>query len=444
MLNFSKKTILFFLFLFICSCIIYEEEIDNFFSLNSPPNDEMDFILKIMKDKYLWYDKVPDLNSKDYVSNDDFLEDLKYKELDRWSFLISKEQYQSYYENNQYEGFGFYFKWHDNIKYDLRVGFVIPGSPAGDASLDRSDRILKINNQDIKYIVDNELWETVSDDIYNKNNLSMQIFSSITDSTRDISITKRVIDIKSVVFKDIFEIGNKKVGYIVYNEFNTDTSLNKYSAELEESFKYFSSQSIDELVFDLRYNGGGRLDVCQYLASLISNETMNNKLFLKIDYNNKYQQYNSQLNFEFNKYSININRIFFITSGNTASASECLINGLKPYIDVKIIGTTTHGKPVGMNGFEYGNIVFFPITINLKNAENYGGYYSGLPPDQYGDDDLTKNFGSVDDPCLKEAIYFISNGTFSQDNRNFFDNSYSEKNGQVVPFKGISNLVGCY
>ena len=102
----------------------------------------------------------------------------------------------------------------------------------------------------------------------------------------------------------------------------------------------------------------------------------------------------------------------FITSKGTASSSEALINCLAPYIDVKTVGDTTYGKPVGMYVFKYDDWAFLPIVFKLVNTNGTGDYFFGIPPDSECPDDITRSFDDREEACLKEALYYIENGSF--------------------------------
>ncbi|MEJ7683158.1 MAG: S41 family peptidase [Segetibacter sp.] len=166
----------------------------------------------------------------------------------------------------------------------------------------------------------------------------------------------------SVLYNSVIDAGGKKVGYFVFKQFFGAPSR----AELNTVFSNFKSQGIDELIVDLRYNPGGSTATQDALADLIAPASANNQTMYKYVYNQSLQQgdfpllkhkagyenesfseANNTQNFE-NTGGLNLSRVFFIVSGSsTASASELLINNLKPYMDVKLIGDTTYGKPVG-------------------------------------------------------------------------------------------------
>jgi hypothetical protein len=134
---------------------------------------------------------------------------------------------------------------------------------------------------------------------------------------------------------------------------------------------------------------------------------------------------------------VNIDRLVFITTNNTASASEAVINGLKPYMKVVLVGSTTHGKPVGMYTFQHNDYLLVPICFQLTNSLGDGDYFSGIPVDAERIDDLTKDWGNTDESCLKESLFYTENG--------YFSNQPPVKSKAIqypMPLKGIQNEIG--
>ena len=184
--------------------------------------------------------------------------------------------------------------------------------------------------------------------------------------------------------------------------------------ELTEAFGYFLTEGVNELVIDLRYNGGGRMDVVTHLAGLIIPDNVSGELFVKYEHNSDRSEYDESENFEQDPGSLRLNKVYFIAGKGSASASEVIINSLDPYIDVFIVGDDTYGKPVGMYSISsrVSDLVYVPIAFKLTNSEGFGGYYDGLEADSYVTDDISSNFGIGED-VFDEVIYHIENGSFS-------------------------------
>jgi len=228
----------------------------------------------------------------------------------------------------------------------------------------------------------------------------------------------------------VLNVGSFKVGYLVYNGFNADFDL-----QLNDVFKKFKDDGIDRLVLDLRYNGGGSVQTAKYLASMIYG-TATTKVFLKSQYNTGLQEYivstegaaslienftdkilktttttaDTPIN------TVNMTKLYVITSDNTASASELLINGLKPYLQVYNVGINTAGKYVGSFTIKdwddkgvvnpNNNWAMQPIVVKIANSEGVTDYVNGLVPDFSAEEDIGNlmPFGDQNETLLKVVL----------------------------------------
>jgi len=166
------------------------------------------------------------------------------------------------------------------------------------------------------------------------------------------------------------------------------------------------------LIVDIRYNGGGSGNIATYLASYIAPVAAQGQVFYQKIHNNNWVNMNKASVFSTKPLNIDLPRVLFITTGQSLSASELLINGLKPYMDVYVIGEPSGGKPVGMYQFDFGYYAFFPVTFRSANANGEGDYFNGLPVDVNAEDDLSRQFGDTLCPNIAQVLYFIENGAF--------------------------------
>lgn len=227
----------------------------------------------------------------------------------------------------------------------------------------------------------------------------------------------------------VLNVGNLKVGYLVYNAFNAD-----FDIPLNDVFKKFKDAGVAKLVLDLRYNGGGSVQTAKYLASMIYG-TATTKVFLKSMYNAGLQSYIISTSGEASLIqnftdkiaktatipetpinALNLSSLYVITSDNTASASELLINGLKPYMQVFNVGINTAGKYVGSwtvkDWDANGNVnpshkwAMQPIVVKIANANGVTDYISGLIPDFVAQEDIVSllPFGDQNETLLKVAL----------------------------------------
>jgi hypothetical protein len=197
---------------------------------------------------------------------------------------------------------------------------------------------------------------------------------------------------------------------------------------LNNLFAFFVANQAKELIIDLRYNHGGQGNIAFVLANLVAPKESEGRVFTRIINNQKNSLLNYSLFFQPSNNNLGIKRVFFITSPETASASEALINSLKAVMEVKLIGSRTHGKPFGFFSIPVVDNYILPIAFKNVNADGYGDYYDGLPVDMEIEDDLTHDFGDVEESCLKTALHYIKTGKKLQLKNNNEINTLNFKN----------------
>ncbi|MBW1893142.1 MAG: PDZ domain-containing protein [Deltaproteobacteria bacterium] len=357
-----------------------------------------DFVYRVMTDTYLWYDTVPQIDLSLFDSPEDLLENIRYSELDRWSYIADQDDYYSFYEEGRYVGLGFSMI---NTEGEVLIMYVFNDSPADQSEMERGDRILAINEKTVEEIETNGEWDT----IFGEDTVGVKVDLVVEKqgSTQTLSLTKDWVNINTVLYHGIIENEGVKIGYIMFKSFLM-TSLD----ELTTVFTQFKEEGVEELILDLRYNGGGRSVVAKYLADLIGGENTNGKIFQKFIHNDRHANWNNSISFSEYSISLDLERVIVIATGSTASASEMVINGLKPFIDVVVIGDTTSGKPVGMYGHDFCDKHISLIEFKIANADDEGDYFSGIDPDCISDDDFTKQLGDAGEDSLKEALYYIA------------------------------------
>lgn len=205
------------------------------------------------------------------------------------------------------------------------------------------------------------------------------------------------------------QIIENKIGYFYFDIF---FGGNFIYGELDKLFTFFQKEEIKDLIVDLRYNHGGNGLMALSIANSIVPKAAEDKTFSRVINNNKYKILNYSLFLKPSANNLNLKRVFFITSPETASSSEILINALRAVMDVKIIGTNSNGKPFGFQPYQVGNNFIFPVSFKNVNDKGFGEFYDGLPVDYEVVDDLTKDFGDIEEECLKVALTYIKTGQF--------------------------------
>lgn len=379
-------------------------------STPAPTTDELarDYLYEVMNAIYLWYKEMPLVVKEDYKDPYELMKALKYEPLDRWSIVQTYDEFLAF-ENGSYVGHGISIGLDQENK--VRIAQIYNEAPLYANGVRRGWIVKKLNGTDLAPIFINR--DTAASRLLIgparigvTNTFLFQIPDG-RDST--ITSTKSSFTVNTVIYFDTLNLKSGITGHMVFNQF-IPPSIN----ELETAFAFFSQNNITDLILDIRYNGGGDLNVVPNMASYIAGSTKFRMPFLKLSFNDKNSDYNETFNFPTVSYPLNLTKLVTICSRGTASASEDLINGLKPYLNVISIGDTTDGKPVGMVGVNYKtDYMFWPISYSLVNSEDQGEFYDGIAPEKYVPDDITRDWNDRNELCLKEAIYYLENGSVS-------------------------------
>ncbi len=379
--------------------------------------------------------------------------------------------------------FGLYGSEND---YAIYVTAVYQNSPAEAQGFVRGDLVKKINGQSFGTNYSGEVGAL--NNALNGTSVTLEGIKADGTTSFNKSVTKGVFKSSPIYKTKVITAGAKKIGYLAYARFS-----NKENSEtaLSNAFSTFSSSGVTDLVIDLRYNGGGYISTAEHLINLIAPSTASGTMFTEyynstmknnqavilqnqplLDGNGKVQYFNNQIvnyyNYRSNPYSEanntsyfskkgslnSVRNIVFLVSSSTASASELVINSLKPHMNVKLVGRTTYGKPIG----------FFPVTIEnkydiyfsmfeTKNSAGDGGYFSGMVPD-FSLYELTEirnpsgtltgytmvDFGDVNDTYLKKALDILAPGvTVTNDRTTMSTSSVKTTSKNIVSSSNVIN-----
>jgi len=344
------------------------------------------FLYGLFKTEYLWASQVPYKNYSTYRSAQEMIDDLRVP-LDRWSYYETFENFQNR-RAQKTEGFG--CRWsYGKLK---KVGFNTPCELDG---LKRGDILKSINGAN------------VSRDLYYEaeSNIGAEVIFRVQRANQDIdiAITPREYAYKSVKTKILTHTSGKKAGHMIFDQF-TSAAVD----EIEEAFTRFKNEDIDELIIDLRYNDGGSLATAAILLDKIAGFDREGITHTHLRWNQDFSHLDDFYEFEQDSNSLNISRVFFLTTNKTASASEMVINGLKPFMDVIVIGSRTHGKPVGMEGKRDADLIYWLINFSVYNANNIGDYYNGLDVDCSANDNFDFERTDKDGDMFSMALYYIA------------------------------------
>ncbi len=371
-----------------------------------------DSTLIYSRDIYLWDSQIPtSFNAQTYAGPKEIMTAIRSysnepgfsQPVDRWSFAVKQEEWDNVSSGVALDfGMNVFFR----ADGDLRVRYVEKSSPAGLAGIRRGWQITKINNN-TNITTSNASF--IIDAVYNSSASSFT-FKKPEGSLVDISLNGGSYNDQPVFLDSIYTVGTKKVGYLVFNSFLGDTT-NIYN-QFQRVFNRFASENVNEVAIDLRYNGGGYVSVQEKLANYLIKTSGNGQLMMKQQFNAKYTQYNESTLFQ-KKGTLNLDRIFFIVSTSTASASELLINNLKPYMQVVLVGPTkTHGKPVGFFPIPIADWYIFPVSFKTVNKNGEGNYFDGFALNNQVADGLDKDWGDINESAFASVLRYIGSGAF--------------------------------
>lgn len=426
-------TILFCISLFFWGCHEEDEEI-----LETTPAVETvdtttsttailnDWIYQVMSNYYFWNEDVtPAVSEED--DPETYFNSLINAE-DRFSYITDDYEALAQEFTGVYTSMGYsptFGRFSGSNDVFMLVEYVYPGSPAEEAGLERGDMILQINGQTLN--VDN-YYQLYSQPSYSVTLGSYNTETSdVSDLSQPIALTSRTISTNPVLHREVKKVNGTSVGYLAYAEFISGSS-DEWLDSLGTAIDEFARAGVTELIVDLRYNPGGEISAAQYLASALAPAAAvaNREVLVKYQYN---QDLESQIiaaegpesdelisTFEANSHHLDLNQIYFLTGSGTASASELLINGLKPYMEVITIGEPTVGKYYGswvipdLADEPRHSWAVMPVVLKYANADGLTDFVDGLTPDYPVEDDLlnAKPFGDEGDPMLATALNLIT------------------------------------
>jgi carboxyl-terminal processing protease len=393
------------------------------------PDIARDSLYDIMEEWYYWYNLMPVVKKEDYSDPYVLMEAMLYKDLDRWSFVADYDEFNAEMLGT-FVGHGF------RIGVDksgiARIAMIYSGAPLYKTdSVRRGWIVEKINDVDIAPILISGDAKAYSDLIQPSQAgiINKFLFKRPNGTEKTVSSAKTSFTINSVLLYDTLHLSTGVAGHLVFERF-----ISPSDQELATAFAFFRKNNINDLILDLRYNSGGYLNIAQTLASYIIGNSSSPTVFVKMQYNDKHNEVNSNYLFRATSYPLALKRLVVITSRMTASASEAVMNGLIPHIKVVSVGDTTEGKPTGMNGWDIGKKYWFwPVTFKMVNSINEGEYFGGFPPLKVLSDDITHDFNNREEVCLKEAIHYLETGSVSTKGESEFFRypQFSEKPGLI-------------
>ncbi len=397
--------------------------------------DANNWIYSQMEEYYYWYKNIPASSSLAfYATPDIFFSSLLSTNEKKGGEYVSwiQEKTATTKSIDETSSYGFEFKsYTTDSTYRVRVLYVLPNSPANDAGLKRGDWILSFDNKKITSTNYTELLtgSGINLTLGTPTDYTKNIFTESGSLT--LATARAVNNDPILAHKVLNSASGSKIGYLMYNQFLTGPSSDAndltYDNELRSLFADFKNQNVKDFVLDLRYNSGGYISTGQLLGSMLAPSSALGSVFCKIQYNDKAIVPKDSVFFDANSIkggaNLNLSRLYVLVSSTTASTAELIINGLKPFMDVILIGTTTEGNNLTSMLIEDANYnwIIQPVVGILSNSEDNIDYASGFTPDVVLDESTDyntfKELGDENELLLKEALTLINGASVTQATR---------------------------
>ncbi|SDH27411.1 S41 family peptidase [Winogradskyella thalassocola] len=425
-----------------------------------------DFVWKGMNAVYAYKDEITDLandrfNSNDdytnylneYASPEDLFESLLYlpNDIDEFSVIVPNYlDLEQLLQGTTYSnGMAYGLVKLPNAAEDV-IGYVRYVMPNTDAEAKGVTRGMIFNTIDGAAITEsnfsallNPTTYTIGWADYDNNGTTVTLTDDIiTSNNETLTLTKSPYTENPILTHNVLNVSGSSIGYLMYNGFRIG---NENLDELNNVFAEFQSAGVSDLVLDLRYNGGGSVDTAIWLASMITGQ-YTGEVFFKEKWNTdiltEFEQSNPEallnpfvtqmtkrntngdITYQQSINSLNLNKVYIITTRNSASASELVINGLSPYIDVVQVGSTTRGKSQASRTiYDSPNLskenvnpnhkyAMQPLIYEAQNADGYSEFYNGLSPDPtFQISEYYENLGelgNIEERLLAEVIADIT------------------------------------
>ncbi len=322
-------------------------------------------------------------------------------------------------------GLVFYPDGSDNVFGYVR--YVLPDTDAEAKGLERG---IIFNTIDGQQINEGNYIGLLEPDVYTIGLATIE-GEVITPTGENIELIKQEYTENPIFISETLTIEGQKVGYLMYNAFTKD-----FDPQLNAAFAQFQADGITNLILDVRYNGGGSVETAIDLSSMITGQ-FNGQIFVNEEWNDDRQAeysapnlFNNEIHTGEGINSLNLNQVYVITTGRTASASELVINGLDPYITVTQVGGTTTGKfqasfllydaptpnfsrSQANSGHTYAML---PLVFKTVNINGFTDYIDGLNPDIELAEDYSNLgvLGDVNEPLLAAVLNQIFPAPFQQ------------------------------
>jgi len=402
--------------------------------------DENNFLRSWTNALYLWFGEVPDLNPNSYTSTADYFKLLKTSAMtpsgaakDKFHFTYDTAAWEQLSQSGVQVGYGLIWSV-DNKARTITVAYVQAGGPAANVQIARGAQILAVDGVNVAAASDSTSIATINAGLAPDSAGSHTfLVQDPGGAQRTVTMTATTVTETTVPVVSTIAAGSGTIGYLLFND-----HLATSESELINAISTLQSHNITDLVLDIRYNGGGYLDIASELAYMIAGPAQTSgRTFYLQSFNSKNPTTNplsgaaiTPVDFHATTVglsttaghalpSLNLQRVFILTGPETCSASEAVMNGLMGVnVAVIQIGSTTCGKPYGFYPQDNCGTTYFSIEFKGVNDKSFGDYPDGFTPSNATTmtgvsvtgcsvaDDFTHDLGNANEKLLASAISY--------------------------------------
>ncbi len=376
--------------------------------------EQQDWLSGYMDDWYFWYRLAPRPSAAAYADVASFFRALLYTgsdasfPADRWTGRESTASFTRFYADGENLGYGVSVAGLEvagQSGQPLYVRGVDPGSPAAAAGVQRGDRVLALNGRSAAEIVGADDFSALTaSEAGQVLNLRIERGAGVLE----LRLVAAVYGITPVTGSQVFTTtAGLRVGYLAVKNM-----ISQALSPVDQAFANFKAQRVQDLVLDLRYNGGGLVSVGANLASYVAGLAPPASTYATLLFNDQHVASNQTYRFSAPGNGLALSRVFVLTGPRTCSASEQVINGLRGVgVQVIAVGDTTCGKPVGFVPTNRCGQTYSVVNFESVNARNEGRYWDGFDATCPVNENWQVPQGAPGDPLLAAATRLAEGGT---------------------------------
>jgi hypothetical protein len=358
-----------------------------------------------MSDAYFWAGQSPNPEPGGYATVQAYFDGLLYPgngvvPADRWSYISDATAYSQFFGEGKTLGYGLFVNGLE-LQLPLKARFVEAQSPAALQGIMRGEQILALNGRSAADLVAADDFGVLNP---SKEGDILDVQLATANGSRVVRLVAATYSLTPVPVSSVFTLANgSKAGYLVLKDF-----ISQAGTPLAAAFDTFRAAGATEVILDLRYNGGGLISTATGLASLAAGSAHTGQVFAQLTYNARQSANNRS--FALSASAAGFNRVVVLTGARTCSASELVVNGLKPYVQVVTVGAQTCGKPFGFSPVTSCGSTFSAVNFESLNAAGQGRYYDGIAATCPVADDFSGALGDPAEKLTAAALGYLQTG----------------------------------